>query len=137
MPATKILWGQILIVTFIVLTTTWSATQWTAWRLAYQAQLGAPWAHIGTLPLYSPPAFFWWWFSYDAYAPGIFVEAAFIAASGGFVSVAVAIAMSVWRAREAKEAQTYGSARWATTKEIAAAGLLGPDGVLLGRMEHQ
>jgi type IV secretion system protein VirD4 len=136
-PATKILWGQILIVTFIVLTTTWSATQWTAWRLAYQAQLGAPWAHIGTLPLYSPPAFFWWWFSYDAYAPGIFVEAAFIAASGGFVSVAVAIAMSVWRAREAKEAQTYGSARWATTKEIAAAGLLGPDGVLLGRMEHQ
>ena len=95
MPATKILWGQILVVGIIVLTTTWSATQWTAWRLAYQMQLGAPWTHIGSLPLYPPPAFFWWWFSYDAYAPGTFVEGALIAASGGFVSVAVAIAMSV------------------------------------------
>ncbi len=137
MPATKILWGQILIVMLIVLATTWSATQWTAWRLAYQVQLGVPWTHIGNLPLYPPPAFFWWWFFYDAYAPGIFVEGAFIAASGGLVSVAVAIAMSVWRAREAKEAQTYGSARWATTKEIATAGLLSPDGVVLGRFEHR
>jgi type IV secretion system protein VirD4 len=136
-PATKILWGQILVVTLIVLATTWSATQWTAWRLAYQVQLGAPWTHIGSLPLYPPPAFFWWWFFYDAYAPGIFVEGAFIAASGGFVSVAVAIAMSVWRAREAKEAHTYGSARWATTKEIGTAGLLSPDGVVLGRFDRQ
>ena len=137
MPATKILWGQILIVTLIVLTTTWGATQWTAWRLAYQVQLGAPWNQIGGLPLYPPPAFFWWWFSYDAYAPGIFVEGALIAASGGFVSVAVAIAMSVWRAREAKEAKTYGSARWATTKEIGTAGLSSPDGVVLGKIDRQ
>ncbi len=75
MPATKILWGQILIVTLIVLTTTWSATQWTAWCLAYQPQLGAPWSQIGGLPLYPPPAFFWWWFSYDAYAPGYLSKA--------------------------------------------------------------
>jgi type IV secretion system protein VirD4 len=136
-PATKILWGQILIVTLIVLITTWSATQWTAWRLAYQVQLGAPWTYIGSLPLYPPPAFFWWWFSYDAYAPAIFVEGALIAASGGFVSAAVAIAMSVWRAREAKEARTYGSARWATTKEVGTAGLLNSDGVVLGRIDHQ
>jgi type IV secretion system protein VirD4 len=136
-PATKILWGQILIVTFIVLTTTWSATQWTAWRLAYQVQLGAPWIHIGNWPLYPPPAFFWWWFSYDAYAPAIFVEGALIAASGGFVSVAVAVAMSVWRAREAKEARTYGSARWATAREVGTTRLLGTDGVVLGKLDHQ
>ena len=88
MPATKILWAQIFVAAGIVLATTWGATQWTAWRLAYQPQLGEPWSHIGGLPLYPPPAFFWWWFSYDAYAPGIFVEGAFMAASGGFVSVA-------------------------------------------------
>ena len=69
MPATKILWGQILVVLTIVLLTTWSATQWTAWRFGYQTQLGSPWTHIGGIPLYPPPAFFWWWFSYDAYAP--------------------------------------------------------------------
>jgi type IV secretion system protein VirD4 len=137
LPATKILWGQILVVSMIVLVTTWSATQWTAWRLAYQVQLGLPWTHIGSVPLYPPPAFFWWWFSFDAYAPGIFVEGALIAASGGFASVAVAIAMSVWRAREAKEAHTYGSARWATSKEIQSAGLVNPDGAILGRLEQK
>jgi hypothetical protein len=45
---------------------------------------------------------------------------AYIAASGGFISVAVAIGMSVWRAREAKKVETYGSARWAETEEVKA-----------------
>jgi type IV secretion system protein VirD4 len=133
MNATKILWGQILSVFAIVVATTWSATQWTAWRLGFQPQLGAAWFDLAGLPVYPPPAFFWWWFSFDAYAPHIFVEGAYIAASGGIGSVAFAIAMSVWRAREARSAQTYGSARWATAEEITAAGLLGPDGVVLGK----
>ena len=136
MPATKVLWGQIVVVFSIVLMTTWGATQWTAWRLAYQFELGRPWTEIGHFPVYPPPAFFWWWFSFDAYAPGIFVEGACIAASGGFVAAAIAIAMSVWRAREARESQTYGSARWALESEIEAAGLFAPDGVMLGRLER-
>jgi type IV secretion system protein VirD4 len=45
----------------------------------------------------------------------------------------VAIAMSVWRAREAKRATTYGSARWAEAREVREAGLTGHDGALLGR----
>src|SRR5712672_778012 len=84
------------------------------------------------MPVYYPPAFFWWWYAYDAYAPPIFVEGAFIAASGGFIAIAVAIALSILRAREAKNVETYGSARWASNEEIRAAGLLGPDGVILG-----
>jgi type IV secretion system protein VirD4 len=133
--ATKILWGQILTVFAIVLTTTWGATQWTAWRLGFQPQLGTPWFDLAGLSVYPPPAFFWWWYFYDAYAPRIFLEGAAIAVSGGFVSIAVAIGMSVWRAREAKHAETYGSARWANTVEVKAAGLLGPDGVVLGRLD--
>ena len=84
MPATKILWGQILVVFVIVLAITWAATQWTAWRLGYQPQLGDPWFVVAKLPFYPPPAFFWWWFSFDAYAPRIFFEGAIITASGGF-----------------------------------------------------
>ncbi len=135
MTATKILWGQILTVFAIVLATTWGATQWTAWRLGFQPQLGAPWFDLAGLSVYPPPAFFWWWYFYDAYAPRIFLEGAAIAVSGGFVSIAVAIGMSVWRAREAKHAETYGSARWANAAEVKAAGLLGPDGVVLGRLD--
>ncbi|ESX79385.1 conjugal transfer protein TraG [Mesorhizobium sp. LSHC414A00] len=137
MPATRILWGQVLTVLLIVLATTWCGTQWTAWRLGFQAQLGPPWFELAGHPLYQPSALFWWWFFYDAYAPEIFLEGALIAASGSFVAIAVAIGMSAWRAREAKNAATYGSARWATRDEIVAGGLIGPDGVVLGRLERE
>jgi type IV secretion system protein VirD4 len=135
MSATKILWGQILTVFLIVLTTTWGATQWTAWQLGFQPQLGSPWFKFFGWPIYLPPSFFWWWFSYDAYAPSIFLEGAYIAASGGFIAIAVAIGMSVWRAREAKDVETYGSARWAKPTEVRDAGLLEPDGVMLGKLD--
>jgi type IV secretion system protein VirD4 len=131
--ATKILWGQILIVFAIVLATMWAATQWTAWRLGFQPQLGPPWFTVAGMPVYLPPIFFLWWYHFDAYAPSIFLEGAAIAASGGFASSGIAIGMSVWRAREAKAVTTYGSARWATRHEIRSAGLLCPDGVVLGR----
>ncbi len=136
MTATKILWGQILTVFLIVLACVWGATEWVAWRLAFQPELGPPWFTLLRFPFYLPPAFFWWWYSYDAYAPAIFVEGAYIAASGGFIAIAVAIGMSVWRAREAKRVETYGSARWAEAAEVKAAGLLGADGVLLGKLDR-
>ena len=136
MSATKILWGQILVVFAIVLVCVWGATEWVAWRLAFQPELGQPWFRVLGFPFYLPPAFFWWWYGYDAYAPSIFVEGAYIAASGGFIAAAVAIGMSVWRAREATKVETYGSARWADIHEVKAAGLLGPDGVVLGRYDH-
>jgi type IV secretion system protein VirD4 len=136
MSATKILWGQILAVLSIVLLCVWGATEWVAWRLAFQPELGHPWFKLLGFPVYYPPAFFWWWYGYDAYAPSIFIEGAYIAASGGLIAAAVAIGMSVWRAREASRIETYGSARWADTEEVKAAGLLGPDGVVLGRYTH-
>jgi type IV secretion system protein VirD4 len=42
MSATKVLWGQIVIVVAIVLVTMWAATRWVAWKLGYQPQLGQP-----------------------------------------------------------------------------------------------
>ncbi|WP_094462463.1 conjugal transfer protein TraG [Pannonibacter phragmitetus] len=137
MPATKILWGQITIVLLIVLTTTWAGTQWVAWRFGFQAQLGPPWFEVFGWPVYYPPALIWWWFFYEAYAPRIFYEGGIIAASGGFLAIAVAITLSVMRAREAPDIDTYGSARWAESKDVKAAGLLGPDGVVIGKFERE
>jgi type IV secretion system protein VirD4 len=137
MSATKILWGQIVVVFAIMLGTMWAATQWVAWKLGYQSQLGHPWFELTSgVPVYLPPSFFWWWYAYEAYAPQVFVEGAYIAASGGFISIAVAVGMSVWRSREAKTSSTYGSARWAIPSEICAAGLTAPDGVVLGQFER-
>ena len=135
MSATRILWGQLLFVSIVVLGFLWAATEWTAGRLAYQPQLGPGWFMIGRWPIYQPLAFFIWWFKFDAYAPVIFVQGACIAASGGIAAVVIAIVLSVWRATEARHVTTYGSARWADVREIRRAGLLGPDGVVLGRFD--
>jgi type IV secretion system protein VirD4 len=131
--ATKILWGQIIAVFAIAVAAVWVATQWTAWRLGFQPQLGPAWFDIAGTPVYLPVAFFWWWYRYDPYAPRIFMEGAGVAASGGIAAALIAIGMSVWRAREAKAITTYGSARWATKKQVRDAGLLHRDGVILGR----
>jgi type IV secretion system protein VirD4 len=137
MPGTKILWGQIIAVFALVLVGIWSATQWTAHALAYQSELGQPWFMVGKWPIYPPPAFFWWWFSFDAYAPQIFQRGATIAVSGGFAAILVAIGMSVWRARERGSAETYGTARWATFREIRKAKLLKDEGVVLGQYKDR
>lgn len=137
MSATRVLWGQIAVVLLIVLIAVWSATQWTAWRLGFQPQLGSPWFELAGISFYPPSALFWWWYFYDAYAPSVFLEGGAIAASGGLIAIAVAIFMSIWRAREAKDVKTFGSARWAERDEIVNVGLLGDDGVVLGRYEHE
>jgi len=138
MSSTKLLWGQICAALGIVLVTMWTATQWIAWKLGFQPQLGPPWFElVGRIPIYYPPAFFWWWLLYDAYAPKIFMQGACIAASGGILSMVVAFAMSIWRARESRTAATYGSARWAAASEVRSVQLLGPDGVVLGRLGRQ
>ncbi|MBY0305830.1 MAG: conjugal transfer protein TraG [Sphingomonas sp.] len=136
MSAAKILWGQILAVLIIIVASVWSATQWTASALGFQPELGVPWFHMFGHPVYRPYDLFWWWFSFDAYAPKIFDTGGMIATSGGFVAIVVAIAMSVWRGRENRNANTYGTARWATRDDIRKAGLLADTGVVLGQFQN-
>jgi type IV secretion system protein VirD4 len=136
LSAAKILWGQVLAVFMIILLSVWAATQWTASALGFQPELGAPWFSLFGHPVYRPHDLFWWWFSYEAYAPQIFDKGGMIAASGGFVAIVVAIAMSVWRGRENSNANTYGTARWATREDIRKAGLLADTGVVLGQFQN-
>ncbi|MFT9221215.1 conjugal transfer protein TraG [Gluconobacter oxydans] len=136
MSGSRVLWGQVTLVLLIVFVAIWSATEWTAWCLGFQPQLGAPWFLVAGWPFYDPPAFFWWWYFYDAYAPSIFVTGGYIASSGGIIGSVVAIALSILRAREARNVATYGSARWADAVEVKEAGLLDPDGVVLGRWDQ-
>ena len=136
MTAAKILWSQILAVTFIILTSVWTATQWTASALGFQAELGQPWFSFWGHPIYRPYDLFWWWFSYDAYAPHVFETGGLIATSGGFVAIMIAIAMSVWRGRETRNSSTYGSAHWATRRDIVRAGLFAEQGVVLGKFNN-
>ena len=135
MSATKILWGQIIIVFLVVLITTWAATQYVAWQLGFQAQLGAPWFRLVGMPVYQPPAFFGWWFSYDAYAPEVFNEGAYIAASGGVIVDRGRhrhVGMAGAGSKERRDLRLG-----ALGRERGRCGRLGcscPDGVVLGKL---
>jgi type IV secretion system protein VirD4 len=129
---TKLLIGQILMVFAIVIAGVWAATQWAAHELAYQPELGAPWFTLFGAPIYRPWSLFEWWYHFDAYAPHIFDRAGILAGTTGFVGCAAAIAGSLWRARQSANVTTYGSARWATAREIEQAGLHHGAGVVLG-----
>jgi len=134
MTPTKLLIGQILIVFAIMMLGVWTATQWAAAMLGYQPELGPAWFSIDGYRFYKPLALFGWWFHYDAYAPHVFDKAGMLAGASGFFGCAAAIAGSLWRSRHAKNVTTYGSARWATPREVHAAGLRGDAGVFLGRL---
>jgi len=131
---TKLLIGQILIVFAIVIAGIWFATEWAAWKLAWQAELGHPWFILGHWPMYHPWSIFPWWYHFDAYAPHIFDRAGTIAGASGFIGCGAAIAGSLWRARQARNVTTYGSARWANRQEIERAGLHRDAGVFIGRL---
>nr|WP_321300592.1 conjugal transfer protein TraG [Alcaligenes faecalis] len=133
MQAQGVLFGQIAAVFGIVIAGVWGATQWTAAALGYQLRLGSPWFDLYGTPVYYPWKLFEWWFFFDAYAPQLFDTGGMIAAGSGLFAVVVAIAMSVWRSRQARKVTTYGSARWADAADIRKAGLKQPAGVFLGQ----
>ncbi len=137
MTPTKLLIGQILVVFAIVISGIWFATQWAAAHLAYQPELGAPWAAIGGIPIYHPWSLFVWWYHFDAYAPHVFGRAGMIAGASGFVGCGAAVFGSLWRSRQRQNVTTYGSARWASQRDIKAAGLFSDAGVFLGRLDAQ
>ena len=134
MTPTKLLIGQILLVFGIVIGAVWFSTQWVAGQLGHQPRLGPAWVSIGDYPVYLPWRLFEWWYAFEPYAPGLFNRAGVMAASGGILGVIVAIAGSLWRARQDRFVTTYGSSRWATRREVEKAGLFDPAGVFLGRL---
>ncbi|MGN6500556.1 MAG: conjugal transfer protein TraG, partial [Tsuneonella sp.] len=113
----------------------WAATQWAASMLAYQPELGAPWFELRGVPFYHPWALFLWWYEFEAYAPAVFNKAGALAGASGFLGCAAAVIGSLWRARQSGLVTTYGSARWASGREIRRAGLLGGSGLFLGAFD--
>jgi type IV secretion system protein VirD4 len=134
MTPTKLLIGQIVIVVALMILGVWAATQWAAAMLGHQPGLGPAWFQLAGAPIYRPWQLFVWWYRFDAYAPAVFDQAGALAASSGALGCAAAIAGSLWRARQVGQVTTYGSARWASGREIRRAGLLGAQGVILGRL---
>ena len=110
--------GQGCLVVSIVSGGLWASTQWTAAMLGNQPRLGAPLTTVLGQPIYAPWRLFEWWYAYEAYAPDVFLTAGMLAGGSGLAGTVVAIAGSLWRARQSKNVTTYGSARWAKFEDL-------------------
>ncbi len=62
MTPTKFLIGQIAVVFAVAIGGMWIATQWAAWKLGYQSQLGPAWFDFLHYPIYRPWNLFAWWY---------------------------------------------------------------------------
>ena len=111
----------------------WGSTQWLASMLGHQTQLGRPWFVVLDYPVYLPWQYLVWVYSFNAYAPAHVSRAMMPTVAGACLSIVVAIAISIWRARLVDTPDTHGSARWADQRDLARSGLVdGNDGVVLG-----
>ena len=137
MSPTKILFGQIAAVFAVMIGGVWFATQWAASALSYQPRLGTPWFTLLSYPIYHPWRLFEWWYDYDAYAPSLFNHAGMIAAVSGIAGIVVAMAGSLWRARQNRLVTTFGSSHWAKAEDITKVGLFRPAGVFIGRFRER
>ncbi|MGE3871359.1 MAG: conjugal transfer protein TraG [Parvibaculaceae bacterium] len=137
MTPAKVLVGQGCLVISIVAGGMWASTQWAATMLGNQPRLGEPLVMLVGHPIYHPWRLFEWWFAYEAYAPAVFRKAGMLAAGSGLAGTAVAIAGSLWRARQNQMVTTYGSARWANPEELGYSNLLANSGVFLGRLAKE
>ena len=133
MSPQNILIGQICVVFATIILTTWYATQWVALQFDYDAYLGTGFANLGNHKIYAPWNLFKWWYQFDAYAPHIFSRGGQISAGGGLLGIIFAVIGSVLRGRSAIALNTFGSSRWATSKQMKQVGLLDDQGVFLGR----
>jgi type IV secretion system protein VirD4 len=136
-PATKFLFLQTFIVFALATLGIWCATEWVAIQLGFQPRLGPAWFVVAGFPLYYPWRLFQWWYAYEAYQPKIFSTGGWIAAGGSLMAALAAMIGSIWRARQSRLVTTYGSARWATAREISRAGLRWPAGLFLGKADGQ
>ena len=118
-------------------TTMWGVTQWTAIKFGYHDALGPPLFSLAGAPLYAPYKFFPWWLQFEASAPDTFLAGGIVIAATSVISGAIVLGGSAWRERATRRPDTYGSARWATFKDIQAAGLFEQRGVILGQARRR
>ena len=109
----------------------WTATQFFAWRMQYQAALGSNLEHVYYPWRYLEWAWTWW----QSYSPW-FIEAG---SAGIMVSALLMLILLLSRTFGSRAAIAnefmHGSARWATRDDIKKAGLLQSEGVYVGGWE--
>lgn len=107
-----------------------TSTQYVARELGDAPALGPPWAVLGGTPLYPPWAWLTWSSRYEPRAPRVFRNASALTTLSALLGCGAVVAV-VARRKKRRPSDAHGSSRWATTAEIAKAGLIREAGVVL------
>jgi type IV secretion system protein VirD4 len=108
------------------------ATQYLARTFAYAPGLGDPLVSMGSAPLYPPFAWYRWQRQWGRHAKKDFLTAITMAVGGVFCGLGIAARLRGGE-RLPKPTGAYGTARWATVRELAKARLLSDRGIVLGQ----
>ena len=122
-------WNLILVYIVMVLASLTAATQWTAYRLGYHPLLGAG-LRVDRTVIYAPWALFGWTKAFGEQLPGAFDEG--YAVVGGGVILATLALVILRRAGKRLTVRELGKDRWASRRDLKAAGLLSGKGTVLG-----
>ncbi|MCB2181342.1 MAG: IncP-type conjugal transfer protein TraG [Desulfobulbaceae bacterium] len=131
----NIFYGHIAVGVGFSLLGLWLATQYCAYALGYQPQLGHVIGTVQGHPVYQPWAWWLWAYHYEPYAPWVFVRASWITYGSFAVMSCCMIALAIRRARKEKTSGAYGTARWANNNELEQAGFFSSKGVFLGQTD--
>ena len=129
----NIFYGHMIVGLVFSLAGIWVTTQYVAWALGYQPQLGRPLFIFHGYPVYEPWAWMLWAYHFEPYAPWVFSIASTITYTSFFVMFAIMVVLAVLRSKRQAETGSYGTARWAQRKELEGVGLLGDRGVILAQ----
>ena len=129
----NIFYGHMALGLVFIFVVTWGITQYMAYLLGYQSQLGRPLLIIKGYPVYSPWSWAIWDIRYHAYAPKIFSKALLITYISFFSMFFLMLILAVRRMRHGKRSGAYGTARWARTGELERFGLFADAGVVLAQ----
>ena len=111
-----------------------AATQYLARSFGYASELG-PSVSVAGIRLYPPFAWYTWYGQWARHAPKPF-GAALAMSVGGFL-IGLPVALRIRGGSNApKPTGAYGTARWAERRELKAAMLLEPSGIVLGQTDE-
>ena len=131
MKFSKFLIGQISITTLVMAGGLILATQVAAVALKPRP-LGETWFAFGKAAVFTPARLPDWWSQWGATYRLPFERAASVVGFSALLGFLLSIA---WRKRVTYRSTTYGSSRWATDEDVAASGLIGGGGVVLGQRD--
>ena len=130
----NVFYFRIIIMLVFVIGVTWGMTQYVAHRFDYHISLYGVATYVGDTPLYWPIMWIVWSVHYYDTAPEFFKQLHMAYSFGFLLCIGLVIGASLRRTRRV-DSDSFGSARWATDRDLREGGYFSKTGIVLGQTQ--